>query len=61
MEIFAGVIGFVWIVLIIMAFFIPLFIYLAQKWAFKSYEQLKITNQELKRINEKLELIKLRS
>ena len=61
MEIFAGIIGFVWIMLIVLAFFVPLFIYLAQKWAFKSYEQLKIANQELKKISEKLELIKLRS
>ena len=61
MEIFAGFMGFVLIILIIMALFIPLFVYLAQKWAFKSYEQLKITNQELKKMNEKLELIKKRS
>ena len=61
MEIFAGFMGFVLIILIVMAFFIPLFVYLAQKWAFKSYEQLKIANTELKKMNEKLELIKKRS
>ena len=61
MEIFAGFMGFVLIILIIMALFIPLFVYLAQKWAFKSYEQLKIANTELKKMNEKLELIKKRS
>lgn len=61
MEIFAGIIGFFWIILIILAILVPVFVYSAQKWAYKSYKELVKMNNELIKMNEKLDLIKMRS
>ena len=61
MEILTGALAFFWIILLILAILLPIFVYTAQKWAYKCYKELIIVNKTLSKMDDKLQLLKMKS